>query len=803
MKQKKRSRVGAGLLVLTLLSGTLLSGFTYQEGMQNVYYQAKSEIYEDVYYIEQLGGHSENGIERAFIVTADTRNPNVIPYVFEGEVTGKYTLDAMINTIEGQGYKVLAGINGDLYDTGSGTPKGLTIHDGKIKTSGYAPEYVISFSKDGTASLASASLGYHLKGMINVPTTVDVPPAEGEIADPSAPPVDPAQPQTETINVPTEFTYDIGFFNVPHGAANGLHLFNRQFGPSTKTSGNAVEVILDAGSAIDAQPAVGEIIRATVVEVRPSTHDTPIGDGQLVLSTPANSASSWHLAQMIPGTQVELSVSDYSGGVLTESKDALGVYYLIYNNGQYMNNGTNVNARTAIGIKPDGTTMMYVVDGGKKNAGYSGGLGLTDMAKHLVSLGCTTVVNLDGGGSTMMSVRKGGVESKAALKTKPADGTQRKVTNGLFFVYAGVGNGRVENLHLYPSQPLAMPGADIQLTAYASDSRYEPTSLQGSISYEVNEGNGRVSGDGIFTAGDKVGKATVYGELGGVRTSVDIDVYDDITYTTNVQNLVLDPGKSADINVTAKHGYAPIASKDSLFTWSCDPHLGTIDENGLFQAVDQSGVTGNIYVAYKGEQAKTIPVQVGVALDFVDTKDHWAKDAIGNLASRGIVNGMGNNTFMPESAVTRAQFLTMLAKTIYGLDLTQSAPAGFADVSEAEWYYHVVNWGFAQGIVQGFDETTFGPDANITREQMAVMLRNFTRSSDLILADANGGGTAFVDQDAISEWAQEAVTEIVAAGIMGGYPEGDFQPGGQATRAQAATVIYKYCNVRDNIAKAK
>lgn len=797
MKQRKRLRISAGLLALSLLSGTFLSGFTYQDGIQNVYYQVKSELYEDVYYTEQFAGHSANGIERAFIVTADTRNANVIPYVFEGEVTGKYSLDTMVNTIEAQGYKVLAGINGDLYDTGVGTPKGLTIHDGKIKTSGYAPEYVISFSKDGAASLASASLGYRMKGMINVPTTVDAPVAEGEAAV-------PAEPQTETINVPTEFTYDIGYFNVPHGAANGLHLFNRQFGPSTKTSGTAVEVILDAGSAIDAQPAVGETITATVVEVRPSTKDTPIGDSQLVLSTTANSASSWHLAQMIPGTQVEISVDDYSGGILAESKDAIGVYYVIYSNGQYMNNGTNVNARTAIGIKPDGTTMMYVVDGGKKNAGYSGGLGLTDMAKHLVSLGCTTVVNMDGGGSTMMSVRKGGVDSKAVLKTKPADGAQRKVTNGLFFVYAGAGNGRVENLHLYPDQPLAMPGADVRLTAYASDSRYEPTALQGSVTYRVDDdSSGSVSSDGVFTAGNKVGKASIFGELNGARTSIDIDVYDDITYTTNVQNLVLDPGKSADINVIAKHGYAPISSKDSLFTWSCDPHLGTIDENGLFQAVNQSGVTGNIYVDYKGTQAKTIPVQVGVAIDFVDTKDHWAKDAIGNLASRGIVNGVGGNVFLPESPVTRAQFLAMLAKASSGLDVTQSATAGFADVSDQEWYYHYVNWGFEKGIVQGFDESTFGPDANITREQMAVMLSNFTRSADLVLTGSNGGGSTFTDQTLINEWAQEAVAEMVSAGIMGGYPEGDFQPGGQATRAQAATVIYKYCNVRDNIAKAK
>jgi hypothetical protein len=424
------------------------------------------------------------------------------------------------------------------------------------------------------------------------------------------------------------------------------------------------------------------------------------------------------------------------------------------------------------------------------------------MMKHMIALGCTTVVNMDGGGSSVMSVRKGGVDANATAKTSPSGGTQRKTTNGLLLVYQGRGSSGTENLHTYASQPLAMPGADIQLKTYGSNDRYEPVSV-GSVEYRIEgDSDSTVNQSGLFTAGSKIGTAAVRAESGGLSTTTEIDIQNNITFTTNVQNLVIDPGKTSDINVTAKFGFAPIASKDSLFTFTCDPNIGTIDANGLFTAVGAGGVSGNIYVAYNGV-TNTIPVQVGAAMvDFKDTASHWAREYIGRLAARGVVNGMGNNYYQPDTSLTRAQFLTMLSKTIYGLDPSQTASAGFTDVPATEWYYNYVNWGFAGGIVNGMDETTFAPNDNITREQMAIMLSNFARNTELVLPETSAG-TAFTDSALISPWATEAVTQIVSSGIMGGYPEGNYKPQGKATRAEAATVIYKLIQTRDNIAKAK
>jgi hypothetical protein len=829
----------AGILAVAMLSGIFLTGFTYQQGIGDVYYETKSRIYDNTTYHEQLAGHSANGIVRAYFVNADTQDTDLKPYVFEGEVTGTYTMNTMISTLENQGYKVVAGINGDIYDMATGTPKGLSIHDGKIKTSGYAPEYVISFDEDGAATLEKAALRYTLQGTINVPTVIITEPTQP--ADPiqsedltspedpdqpadQAPPADPTQsadqaspgdstrsaeptrpadltqladssPVQQTVYVPTEYNADIGYFNVPHGEGKALHLYNRQYASSTKTSENSVEVILDADSPENAELTVGGTITATVAEVRNGNYNTPIGDSQLVLSTAGDSAYAVQLAQLIPGSQVEISVYDQNGGNLSNSKEAIGVYYLLYDKGQYVSSGTNLNPRTIIGIKPDGTLMLYALDG--RQPGFSEGLGLTDVAKHLVDLGCSTVVNMDGGGSTVMAVRAGGMDSRAVAKNSPSEKNQRKTTNGLLLVYDERGDSDAEHLHTYPSQPLAMPGADIQLKTYASNNKYEPVSLRKSIEYSLDsDSDGSVDENGLFTAGRAIGTAVIEVESGDLSTTAQVDIQNKITFAPNVRNLEIDPGEIFDINVTAKFGYAPIASRDSLFIWTCDPVIGTIDANGLFQATNESGIAGNIYVEYNGVQ-QTIPVQVGPAsLDFADTKTHWARDYIGRLAARGIVKGMGNDCYLPDNSLTRAEFLTMLANTIKGLDVTQSTPAGFTDVPATEWYYNYVNWGFEKGIVKGIDDVSFDPNGKITREQMAIMLDNLTESTDLILPETHAG-MSFTDDALISPWAAESVNRIVSSGLMGGYPEGDYKPQGNATRAEAATVVYKLIMIQD------
>jgi hypothetical protein len=473
----------------------------------------------------------------------------------------------------------------------------------------------------------------------------------------------------------------------------------------------------------------------------------------------------------------------------------MGLYYSLVENGRVVTSGDSLHPRTALGIKRDGSVVLYVVDGRQS---HSRGLSLEDLAKHMIALGCVDAFNLDGGGSSALYARFPGIDTSPVIKNSPSDASQRKVTNGLIFVYEEKASASAEMLHVYPAKTLVMPGADVQLTAYATNSLFEKASLPSGIGYHVDSSMGDITRNGVFTAGDYEGIVNVEASSGHISGRTEVHVVKNFTYQASVGKLYIEQGQEADIDVTVRSGVMEVNSKDSLFTWSCDENIGTINEEGRFTAGNMGAQTGNIYIEY-GNRKVTVPVQVGVmSIDFDDTTEHWAREYIGKLAARGVLNGMGDNLFVPDGNLTRAQFLTMLFKTLYNADITSTQEIPFTDVPENEWYYDYVRWGYENGIVNGISDTLFAPNNNITREQMTVMLCNFARYLDFDIPQSVED-VSFTDQEIISEWAVDYVNTVVAGGIMGGHPEGTFEPQGNATRAQAARVVYVFCNLKDGL----
>ncbi|WP_168735460.1 glycosyl hydrolase 53 family protein [Cohnella fermenti] len=166
----------------------------------------------------------------------------------------------------------------------------------------------------------------------------------------------------------------------------------------------------------------------------------------------------------------------------------------------------------------------------------------------------------------------------------------------------------------------------------------------------------------------------------------------------------------------------------------------------------------------------------------------WARTMIESLAARGIVTGTGTDSFEPGRSVTRAEFLKLL---LSALDLTDAeATSGFADISSGAWYYQAVATAEKLGIVKGKADGTFGANETITREDMAVMLSRAAAAANVKLG-GTGMSSPFADGDAISSYASDAVNEMQQAGLINGFTDGTFGPKQQATRAQAAAVIYK------------
>lgn len=179
---------------------------------------------------------------------------------------------------------------------------------------------------------------------------------------------------------------------------------------------------------------------------------------------------------------------------------------------------------------------------------------------------------------------------------------------------------------------------------------------------------------------------------------------------------------------------------------------------------------------------------------FSDIKDNYFRDYITVAANLGLVNGMGDGTYMPDASVTRAQFVTMLYR-VSGQAVKDGYTLDFADSDQIlDCYRDAVAWGVENGIIKGFEDNTFRPDEVATREQMAAFLYRYL----LAFGDYSEEETAellkpygFTDSDAVSSWFVDAVNFTANLGIFNGYPEGDFKPALDASRGMAAAVMLR------------
>ncbi len=180
---------------------------------------------------------------------------------------------------------------------------------------------------------------------------------------------------------------------------------------------------------------------------------------------------------------------------------------------------------------------------------------------------------------------------------------------------------------------------------------------------------------------------------------------------------------------------------------------------------------------------------------FTDVKEnHWFMSEVAFCVRQGFVSGMTETTFSPNANLTRAQFLTLLAK-LDGVDLTKydTTNAGFADVKPDHWFNEVVCWAVENEFTSGLSETRFGPNENITRAQLARFFMVYTEKKGFDVSKI-ADISSFPDADKVQVWAESAVKWAVAEGLIAGMSNGDLAPNGNATRAQAARIIMMYAD---------
>lgn len=181
---------------------------------------------------------------------------------------------------------------------------------------------------------------------------------------------------------------------------------------------------------------------------------------------------------------------------------------------------------------------------------------------------------------------------------------------------------------------------------------------------------------------------------------------------------------------------------------------------------------------------------------FTDVRtDSWYYEAVTFVADRGYFNGTGGGLFTPNMNMNRGMFVTVLGR-MAGVDVDHySGESTFSDVSSDKYYAPYVAWGVEAGIVKGFEDGTFQPKKDITREQMAAMMRRYCDYCGISLDMSNENWMGrYTDYDEISSWALEDMTWAVSVGLMKGKTNTTINPKDMATRAQVAQVIKNFCD---------
>ena len=165
----------------------------------------------------------------------------------------------------------------------------------------------------------------------------------------------------------------------------------------------------------------------------------------------------------------------------------------------------------------------------------------------------------------------------------------------------------------------------------------------------------------------------------------------------------------------------------------------------------------------------------------------WYADAVAYVRDNGLMSGTSDTTFEPDGTMTRAMLVTTLYRAA-GSPPLENEDLGypFADVPGDAWYADGVYWARQNGVVNGFTEEEFGPDAPVSREQIAAILWRYAGSP------AAQAGTDFADEDTISAYAVQAVDWARANGVVNGSEGNQFLPQDHATRAEVATILRNY-----------
>lgn len=489
-------------------------------------------------------------------------------------------------------------------------------------------------------------------------------------------------------------TYEISGINKVRNNDNLILYTPENEGGYTNTNPYGMEVIFTSASK-NKELAFGDTITGTVSAIKPygdQTNTQVPADG-FVLSAHGDKLAI--LKAMSIGEEIEIQIN--IDDKWKDSKYMVASGPMLVNNGK-VELGMDPNSsrakerapRTAIAIdKTMSKVFLVTVDGRNTN---SKGMNLTEFAQYLVKVGAYKALNLDGGGSTAMVVRKQGDEY-ATLINQPSDGVERSVSTTFQAIStAPLGTPSYMNLSLSKSGDMLI-GSEVTVNTTVMDQYFNKLSVDSSklsLSTEL----GTVKGNVVTLS--KAGKGYITAKYGSITKQIPITVVTEIS-------------KFSDVPASYKF-YPEIKylTDRNIITGYTD---GTFRPSNSLKRVDAA----LLLVRSLGLDAKNPP-----DVQFADVpKTYRYYNEVAAVAGAKIMNGKSGNKFDLNAPLTRAEMAVILERAF---ELKGSTNVEFKDVKPGSFGYDAIKLLIANKITEGYDDNTFRPGEAVTRVQYALFL---------------------------------------------------------------------------------
>ncbi len=714
---------------------------------------------------ESVGKQTETYIEY-------TPNDMAKPVVVNGSsVWGTRTINGAVSYMEDNGMRPMAGINADYFSFTTGIPMGNVIIGGEIVSAENLGQDAVAIRSDGTAFI----------DWFDVKTTL----SNGQ-----------RSVGVDCINK----WYQNGFTTI--------FMLNDKFAKNTHTNGENLFVIC---TPVSGELKIGSNYTLRVDDKFVYGGDVTIPEGKVVFVIGTGGIEECYTLLNEANIGDELYITNNVSD--NDNQKWADVEYLassvggrIISNGEVRDINDGAAApRSAVGVKNDGSLILYTIDGRQK--GYSYGAKITTVAKRLEELGCVDAINFDGGGSTSVGAVFPG-SSDFMLMNRPSDGSPRSVAN---FVFIRDDRERTDIPRIINvsarSNTAYLSGFEER---FAVESVYDTSNYRienpetvydivnnGTSSYIYDGNNYCLRGEGKTVVSIRSGDAKYERELSVYETPERIKVFNSADWKEITSVYTEADGElSVDLAAAAYVGDAELNQYDTLFEWSTEGNIGTINSDGYFTLAQTHNETGKIIVS-KGNCRLEIPVTIADYPSynpFYDTVGHWAEEILNKMYERGIIKGIndgGRMNFYPDNPMTRNEFAAVVCN-YRGVDTSQyrDTELDFTDVSDIPpWAQNTVKAAVGMGIMNGKSNDNgktffFDGDGSVTRaEAMTVLGRmlDYTETADISFTDGND----------IPVWARPYIMGLVKRGAVNGYEDNTIQPNGKVKRSEAVTMLYK------------